>query len=83
MLRTKSSKKKLRKDRRKSKLNLIYKIRYSEAVSHLRKLKNRGEKVNQQEIKKAYSAIDKASRRGIIHKNKAARLKAAIARKHS
>jgi len=65
----KASKKALRTSRRAQKRNALQARRLKES------LKNADEKG----INKTYSAIDKAAKRGIIHKNKAARLKSKIA----
>lgn len=64
-----SAKKKVRKDVRKSATNLEYK-------KALRKMEKNPSKINTG----AYSMIDKAAKRGIIHKNKAARMKSKFAK---
>lgn len=68
----KSAKKKLRQDKKRRLLNLIYKRKYKQA---LKEAKKNSRKKN---IAKAYSALDKAAKKNIIHKNKAARLKSQI-----
>jgi small subunit ribosomal protein S20 len=67
----KASKKALRTSRRAQTRNALQARRLKEA------LKDADEK----SINKTYSTIDKAAKRGIIHKNKAARLKSRLAKK--
>lgn len=69
----KSAKKKLRKDIKRTKTNSGYVKTYTKLMNSLKKAK-KGEKV-QDILKKTYSAIDKAVKKKIIHKNKGARLK--------
>jgi small subunit ribosomal protein S20 len=68
----KSAKKKLKKDIKKTKQNEEYLLKINKVLKTIKKDKD--DEV-QQLIKKAYSIIDKAAKRSIIHKNKAARLK--------
>jgi small subunit ribosomal protein S20 len=69
MPQTKSAKKSLRNSRRKQLRNLPLK-------TGLRKVLNETKKKHSKEsFKKAQSLIDRLARKGIIHKNKAARLK--------
>lgn len=63
----KSAKKKLRRDIKKTKLNNLYRKRYKKALK--------------KDINVAYSEIDKALKKRIIHKNKAARLKSRVAKR--
>lgn len=71
---TTSAKKALRKDRRRTIINKRFKRRLTDAVKKVRK----------QPMDKTYSLassiLDKAAGRGIIHKNKAARLKSRLAK---
>jgi small subunit ribosomal protein S20 len=67
-----SAKKKLKQDKIKTKRNLKYKHLIDRAIKSVKKEKD------QQSIKKAYSIIDKAAKKRVIHKNKAARLKSRI-----
>jgi len=69
---TKSAKKKLRKDKKRTKTNLIYKTNYRNAIKKLKKSRN------PDLLTEVYSKIDKAAKKGVIHKNKAARLKSKI-----
>lgn len=68
-----SAKKKMRADQRKHKTNLQIKKRYKEALKEAA-----GKKKGS--LSKAYSEIDKAAKKGIIEKNKAARLKSNLAK---
>lgn len=58
---------------RKRKINLIVKKNLKEAIK----------KVNNSNIGKVYSIIDKAVKKNIIHKNKAARIKSQLVKKVS
>lgn len=70
---TKSAKKSLKVSRVKKAQNLKTKVSLSKA------LKN----VDETNINHAISTIDKAAKTGVIHKNKAARLKSALSKKFS
>lgn len=72
----KSAKKKLRQDKKRTARNLIYKRRYKEAIKKIKKSK----KPTKKEIEEAYSKIDKAVKKKVIHKNKVARLKSQVAK---
>lgn len=71
----KSAKKKLRQDRKRTAVNMQTKQDYREAIKDAKK--NPTKKVATQ---KAYSAIDTAVKKNVIHKNKAARLKSQLTR---
>lgn len=68
----KSAIKKMKQDKIRTKRNFSYK----EAFKALFKSGNKGKN----DLKKAYSIIDKAAKKKVIHKNKAARLKAKFTR---
>ncbi len=71
---TKSAIKKLRVDKTRAQVNLRLKKRYRKAVNkHLAKK-------TLETLKLAYSLIDRAVKKHIIHKNKAARLKSQVAK---
>jgi len=74
----KSAKKKLRQDIKRTKQNKKYELAYKKAIDVVKKHK-KGEKIDELLIN-AYKAIDKAAKKKIIHKNKASRLKAKVAR---
>ena len=71
---TSSAKKALRKDKRRAVINLRTKRKMREA------LKKTKEKPTKKNISLAYSAIDKAAKKKILPKNKAARLKSHLIR---
>lgn len=71
----KSAKKKLKQDKKRSVLNLIYKKNYKDLLKQAKVDKK------PEIVKKAISSIDKAVKKGIIHVNKAARLKSQITKK--
>lgn len=71
----KSAKKKVRKDNKRAIANYGYLSGIKKAFKNLTKLK--GKKASEG-VKKAYSLIDKAMKKKIIHKNKAARLKSRV-----
>lgn len=66
---TKSAKKKLRKDRKRENLNQVLKIKLKKAIKQTIKAPTI------KKISETSKIIDKAAKKGIIHSNKAARLK--------
>ncbi|NMB84492.1 30S ribosomal protein S20 [Candidatus Roizmanbacteria bacterium] len=73
----KSAKKKLRQDVKRTKVNRRYETAYKKAM---KEMKNAKKSSVLDMIKKVYSLIDKAKKKKVIHKNKAARLKAQAAK---
>jgi len=71
---TKSAAKALRKDRRKTKINKKTRFEYRQAIKEFRK------KPSQKGFKQTSSCLDKAAKKGVIHKNKAARLKSRLSK---
>lgn len=69
---TKSAKKALRVSRRKEAVNQKIKRQWKAAVKTVR-TKSTGKN-----LKKAFSELDRAAKKGIIHTNKAARLKSRL-----
>ena len=59
------------------------KIRAKRNSSYIEVFKKLFKKSSTADTKKAYSVIDKAAKKGVIHKNKAARLKAKFIRSKS
>lgn len=74
----KSAKKKLRQDKIRRKRNLSYIEEYKKSIKKVQLAKTT-EKIAIL-VKQAYSKIDKAVKKNIIHKNKAARLKRFVAK---
>ena len=74
----KSAKKKLKQDKKRRARNINYQQAYKKAINKVRLAKTAGKIA--QLVKEAYSKIDKAVKKRVIHKNKAARLKAAVAK---
>ncbi len=74
---TKQAKKKLRKDRKREKENLKLKTEYKKSV------KKTGKSPTPKNLSTSSKVIDKAAKKGLIHKNKAARLKSRLARSKS
>ena len=72
---TKSALKALRQSFRKAKINKPIKTKYKTA------LKKAQANPNKKNLSLAYSALDKAVKKKIIHRNKAARLKSKLAQK--
>ncbi len=68
----KSASKKLRQDKKKTKINKVYRENLRQAVKQARKEKTA------KAVKQASSALDKAAKKKVIHKNKAARLKSRL-----
>jgi len=78
---TASAKKALRQSIKRRAKNLRKSNNYKSAVKELKKLASSGQtKATQALLAKAYKAIDKAAKTGVIKKNKAARLKSAAAK---
>lgn len=77
MANTKSAKKKIRQDKKRTLFNERYRIAIKRTRKELRKAIEGKKDKNQIEeiLKKFYSIVDKAAKRRVIHKNKAARLK--------
>lgn len=71
-----SAKKKVRKDIKRTKRNNLYREAIKKSMKLVSKLK--GGLKSAQDTKKTVSLIDKAVKRKIMHKNKAARLKSRI-----
>lgn len=72
---TKQARKKVRQDKRKARFNLRKKKTYKENVKDY--LKNPTEAA----LKKVSSALDRAAKVNVIHKNKASRLKSRFSKK--
>lgn len=70
----KSAIKKLRQDKKRTAVNKKINSQLNSAIKGIKK-------TNKVTLKEAYSKIDKAAKKGVIHKNKAARLKSQIAKK--
>ena len=66
--------KKMRQDVKRTRHNTAYKKTVKQTLKNMSTMKDK------QEIAKAYAVIDKAAKKKIIHKNKAARLKSQISR---
>jgi len=78
---TKSAIKNLRKNRRRRMRNRLFRSRARTAVKKARRLIEAGQLEEAREaVRVAYSALDKAAEKGIIHKNNAARRKARLMR---
>lgn len=74
----KSAIKKDRKDKKREKNNIKYIKNYEKIFDLIKKKIKLGNKNIVDLIKKYYSAVDKASKVKVIHKNKASRLKSKI-----
>ncbi|RJR14576.1 30S ribosomal protein S20 [Candidatus Microgenomates bacterium] len=68
----KSAIKKMHQDRKRRQVNLLVKEAYKKALKHAKK------SPTQKTISGAFSALDTAAKKHIIHKNKAARLKSSL-----
>ena len=74
----KSAKKKMRQDKRRRKINLRYDLLMTKAIAKVKKAKDKtGLK---KLVSLAYAAIDKAVKKKLIHKNKAAHLKSMVSK---
>jgi small subunit ribosomal protein S20 len=70
----KSAKKKMRQDKKRQEVNSAYKSRYKKAV------KKYVSKPTKEQLKETVSLVDRAAKKGVIHKNKASRLKARLSK---
>ena len=70
----KSAKKKLRQDKKRTEANKRLENLFKKLVKQAKK------SPTEKNIRDAISAVDKASKKHIIHKNKAARIKSALAK---
>lgn len=71
---TKSAKRALRKDRRRTVINKLRKKITKQAIKTFKKT------LNEKDFQKAVSLIDRLAKNKVIHKNKAARLKSRLAK---
>lgn len=70
---TKGAIRKQKADRVKARSNNKTKLTYRDAVSVMRR------KPSEAQLKKVFSTLDRAAKKSVIHKNKAARLKSRLA----
>jgi small subunit ribosomal protein S20 len=79
----KSAKKALKRSLKNKEMNLFFKLMMKKSIkSYLKALNSKEEKTDVLSLlSKAYSAIDKAVKRGVIKKQTAARKKSRLARK--
>lgn len=70
----KSALKKLRQDKKRTLINKPYRVKMREAVKQMRLKKTK------KALESAFAALDKAAKRKVIHKNRAARLKSRLSR---
>jgi len=71
---TKSAKGALKKDQRRQAENLKTKNAYKKAIGYFKK------NISSQALSEAYTKIDRAAKKNVIHKNKASRLKSQLAK---
>lgn len=76
----KSAQKKLRKDRKRTEHNVGLKRTLKEAVKTFTKSASVKSKKGNKALAATFSTIDKAAKKNIIHKNKAARMKSRISK---
>lgn len=76
---SKSAKKALRQGRRRRLVNLKIKTAYKKAIKDFSKAQKSKEQAKL--LSTVFSQIDKAAKKGIIHKNKAARLRSQMSLK--
>jgi small subunit ribosomal protein S20 len=78
---TKGARKAMRQSQRRRAINVTVKENIKNSVKEVRKLIKAGEKTKAAEVmKKAMSALDKAAKKNVIHKNNAARRKSRLAK---
>lgn len=74
----KSAKKRVKTARKATIRNLRTKRHLKSAVKNVRKAVDSGKRSTEKELSEAISAIDKAVKKGVVHKNKAARQKSRL-----
>ncbi len=74
----KSAQKRVRSAKKATIRNLRTKRQLKSAIKNVRKAVDTGKKSTERELNEAISAIDKAVKKGVIHKNKAARQKSRL-----
>ena len=80
---TKSAKKALRQNKTRRERNIKKILSYKSSVKDFKKLVSAGKKDDAKKmLPKVYQALDKASKSGVIKKNKASRLKSNTTRLH-
>jgi small subunit ribosomal protein S20 len=78
---TSSAKRAMRQSRRRNTINLRTKSKFKSAVKATRSLIASGEaKESAESLKKAMSALDKAVKKNVLHKNTASRKKSRLAK---
>ncbi len=75
----KSAQKKLRQDKKRKTVNNIIKTAYKSAIKKLMKPATKSSSKKEM-ARKATSSIDKAVKKNVMHKNKAARLKSKVSK---
>lgn len=78
-----SAKKKLRQDKKRTVNNDAYRHAFKDAIRDIRRKAFHKTAVTAEDLTDAYSAIDKATKKHIIHPNKAARLKSRMTKLHA
>jgi small subunit ribosomal protein S20 len=78
---TKSAAKAMRQSKRRNAYNLRTKTKLKVALKNTRKaITDNDSKESVESLKKAYAALDKAAKKGVIHKNTASRKKSRLAK---
>lgn len=76
----KSAQKKLRQDKGRTARNEVVKKAYRTAIKAVKKLSESAKKVGPESVSTAYKKIDKATKKHLLHPNKAARLKSRVSK---
>lgn len=78
----KSAKKALRQSKKRQTANLVYKTKIKKTKKTIeKKILAKELDLAKQDLSKYYKIVDKATKRNILHKNKASRLKSRLAKK--
>ena len=78
----KSAKKALKQSKKRYAENLVYKTKVKKTKKGIeKKVLAKDTEGAKQDLKAYYKAVDKAAKKNILHKNKAARLKSRLAKK--
>ncbi|HOU75512.1 MAG TPA: 30S ribosomal protein S20 [Candidatus Dojkabacteria bacterium] len=81
MANLKAAKKMVRGTKIRAKRNQIWRNRVKDVVKEVKVLSDTGKKVSPEKLSKLYKTVDKATKKNVLHPNKAARIKSRIQKK--
>lgn len=81
MANLKAAKKMIRGTKIRTKRNQVWRNRIKDITKEIRTSTETGKKVSPEQLSKLYKTVDKAAKKNVIHKNKAARIKSELKKK--